>query len=166
MHCIVPLCRSGLDPAVHRDENYESPHRHSGLDPESTGRGHCTVIPRGSGNPQGGDDSKTTPTILPSPLMGEESKVRVNQCLTLRSEGVNDALHRHSGLDPESTGRRHCTVIPRGSGPFIGTRMMNLPTVILDLIQNPQGGVDSKTTPTILPISPLMGEETKACPSA
>ena len=34
--------------------------------------------------------------------------------------------------------------------------------VILDLMQNPQGGVDNKTTqPTESP-SPLMGEESKA----
>ena len=35
--------------------------------------------------------------------------------------------------------------------------------VILDLIQNPQGGTDNKTTPTISP-SPLMGEESGPVP--
>ena len=59
---------------------------HSGLDPQSRGDGG-SVIPRGSGKPQGGVDSKTTPINSLSPLKGEESKVRVNQCLTLGSVG-------------------------------------------------------------------------------
>ena len=52
------------------------PHRHSPRKRETTQR--CTCI-------------------VPSPLTGEESKVRVKTM----------PQHRHSGLDPESTGRGH-----------------------------------------------------------
>ena len=45
-------------------------------------------------NPQGGAENKTNQPIIPSPLMGEESKVRVT---VMRK-------HRHCGLDPQSRG--------------------------------------------------------------
>ena len=74
--------------------------------------------------------NKTTTTESPSPLMGEESKVRVN-----KSKPTN-TLARHCGLDPQSRGA------------------VDLP-VILALRQYPQAGVHSRPSfPTSLTVIP------------
>ena len=44
--------------------------------------------------PQGRANNKTTPTIIPLSLDGRGIK-GLSQCLTLGSEGENDASHRH-----------------------------------------------------------------------
>ena len=125
---------------IHRAAGPTMPqHRHSGLDPESTGPGA----------------ERQHQPYIPSPLMGEESKVRVTQYLTMVPEGARAAVIPAT-----------LTVIPRGSGnPQGGDGLRCLSIVILDLIQNPQGG-GRKTTSTNRIPSHIKGEETKACPSA
>ena len=53
--------------------------RHSPRKRESTEQGHCTVIADSIRNPEGRGQGRQQdkPTNSPSPLMGEESKVRV-----------------------------------------------------------------------------------------
>ena len=82
-----------------------------------------TVIPRGSGNPQGGVDGKTTPTNIPLSLDGRGIKGE--------GERVFDTGIRGRQRSDSQGG----SVIPRGSGDPQGGRN----TVIADLIRNPEG---------------------------
>ena len=91
--------------------------------------------------------NKSSPTIYPSPLMGEDQSL--SQCLTLGPESENDASHRPAIAD----------LIRNPEGQCHGA------AVILALRQYPQGGVTTRQHQPSSP-SPLMGEETKACPSA
>ena len=93
--------------------------------------------------------NKTTTTESPSPLMGEESKVRVN-----KSKPTN-TLARHCGLDPQSRGAVDLPVILAlrqydGAGRSFPRRRESTGrgrapwSVIADLIRNPQGGVTAR----------------------
>ena len=110
------------DSSIHRvDASW--PDRHTGFKAVSTGWGIQQTTPtiyrhsRVGGNPQGGGVARvnnTTPTNPPSPLMGEESKVRVNKTTSTTTD-------RHSRVGGNPQGG--CVV-----------------AVILALRQYPQGG--------------------------
>ena len=89
MHRIAPV----IADLIRNPEGWgnDATHRHSGLDPESTG-GDANMTAAGPSFPAEAGIHPMMRSIIPSPLTGEESKVRVK------------TMHqpRHSGLDPES----------------------------------------------------------------
>ena len=75
----IPLSLDGRGIKGEGENDASASSRHCGLDPQSRGEGR--------GN------NKTAPTEYPSPLMGEESKVRETQPQTLGAEGETNYAH-------------------------------------------------------------------------
>ena len=143
---------------IHNPEGQGKGGRHTGFKAVSTGRGDNKTTPttnspsplrdlcktyrhsRAGGNPQGGAYNKPKqPPESPSPLTAEDQSL--SQCLTLGSEGENDA----------SASSQSCKsfIIPLPSFPRRR-----------ETTGQGETGETSPTQPTESP-SPLMGEESK-----
>ena len=152
---LVPM-NGRIKPAMTCDESRRILHRHTGLYPSFPRR-------RESRWWMWGDNQANPTDRIPSPLMGEESKVRVNKTTPTDPD-------RHTGFKAVSTGlgdnQDNPTIIPlsldgRGIKGEGETRQYQPPRpVILALRQYPQGWATIKTTQPSFP-SPLMGEESK-----